>query len=1541
MATLYFKVSSDWEQVVRLRQECERLEAQLKSMNTHSDPEAVRRLETQLATARGQMRGMVSEAAEAASQLQSGFRQRIYEASQTVNDFSERIIAQRSAVKGMERDFRELREAYRAAVKAGSPDEADLLEALTAKRRAVDDEKAALFDLTLQQAEARLSVKRLRDEYALYKDDAEDTRRTNEGLSLSLTKVLAVIGGASALKSLASDIIRVRSEFQAADTAIETLLGDKERADALMAEVRKYAAISPLEFSDVTQVTQMMLGFNIEAEKVPRYLQAIGDVSMGDAQKFSSIALAFSQISAAGKLMGQDLNQLINAGFNPLQVIAERTGRSIAELKEEMSKGAISAEMVQQAFIDATSEGGKFYHMSENGAKTISGQLSMMQDALDAVFNELGQKGEGVLMSGIRLTTSMIENYERLGRILVGLVAAYGTYRAGVLLATAAENGQSAATLLLRTRTLLAEKAQALLNKTMLSNPYVLVASLIAGVVVALMSMKTETERLEEAQEAYEERLRKTIEAEEEHIRKVKELCDVAADESLATDTRREALDRLEQQYPKIFAKYDTELEKLRNIKRIKEEIAAFEQERSAANPKNELKDVEKRIADLTKLSQTVVEVRDQFDAMTQTWTTKKQKRGLTPQERAEFKTLTARRDALNAQSRRDAVHDYFGRENLKQFDDGKLERLIRQRENLRAKMKVEGKRAGRLISGDETAQGTFSDDELQYQLNQLREEQARRKEKRTSASEWGAEARRKYEAALKAYNDFISSTTNRLTEQEYDEQAKKLKEAVDEARKEADKYKTSASSKTPARDDESDRRLKERRHADELLLALQRQNQQADLALMEEGKAKKLRQIDETYDAQEKEIAKRARELAEANRKAGITGLNADGLTQEQQTEVDRAHSLNGRTRDKALADVGQAEAASLQEYLRQYGDYQQQREAIAREYAGRIAQAETEGERLSLEQQQKKALEDVDLGELKDGLDWEAVFGDLDRTGTETLTRLRDRLKEFIATQKDLSPESLKELMDAVRGIDRELESRSPFRTMGEDLKALVDASTEAREAQEAYNRAVREGTKEEQAEARATLDAARSKKRKAQAKATSSLHAGVSQAKEYLGAANDVMGIMDTVGVKPPEWLKGYLDGTGKVLDGLSTMDLTKPATLITGGIKSLSGMVEQVSSVFGAGDSDPTLERDIERLTASNQALKNALEALSEQMQRAAVADASSIHEKQRENIRQSERNTWEMMVRSAAAHGGSHSSGYRIDKGMTDAEWEEISRITGVRVRRSADFWQLTSEQMWRVSTEATAVYAHIKDLADDGYRDAAQFMDTYIGYWQQLEQLDVAWKQKLTSASFDGIRSEFRSALTDMEGDAANFAKQFEQLMQNAMLEDMMTRTYDNRLKEWYNDFAARMDSGGLDTGEQDELRRRWRSIVDDARSEWETKRDLMGWNASDAREQQSTSRGFGTEMTHEDAGELSGRFTAVAESNYRIEGAITRLEGNVGVLTTGLTGLSGIADETRDILARSYLELQEIRANTGEIIRPIKQMQLDIADVKRNTDRL
>lgn len=494
-----------------------------------------------------------------------GFKKKIFDASQSVNGFMEKIIAQKNAVGSLQSTIRKNKELYKTIVSRGSEDK-ELLNHIREQERTLGKERDSLFRLTQQQAEARLSVKKLRDEYALYKDDAKDVAETNKGIAISWKKALAVIGGAGVLKALGSEIIRVRGEFQAADTAIQTLLGSKEKADVLMKQVREYAKISPLEFSDVTKATQMMLGFNIEAEKVPRYLQAIGDVSMGDTQRFSSLTLAFSQMSAAGKLMGQDLNQMINAGFNPLQQISEKTGKSIATLKEEMSKGAISAEMVQQAFIDATSAGGKFYNMSENASKTINGQLSMMQDAMDAAFNELGQKSEGVIMDGIQMTTSLIENYETVGKVLVGLVTTYGAYRTAVMLAIMATSKHTIAEVALTNARVLARKAQLALNAAMLTNPYVLLATAVIGLGAAMWAFHDSTTAAEKAQKRFDEQKKQSIKKEQEHKQRLEELISTLQNEYTSSMDRVKAMDAIKNEYPALFQKYIDEKGHIRDL---------------------------------------------------------------------------------------------------------------------------------------------------------------------------------------------------------------------------------------------------------------------------------------------------------------------------------------------------------------------------------------------------------------------------------------------------------------------------------------------------------------------------------------------------------------------------------------------------------------------------------------------------------------------------------------------------------------------------------------------------------------------------------------------------------------------------------------------------------------------------------------------------------------------------------------------------------------------------------------------------------------
>ncbi|MCM1225306.1 MAG: hypothetical protein NC548_63735, partial [Lachnospiraceae bacterium] len=261
-------------------------------------------------------------------------------------------------------------------------------------------------------------------------------------------------------------------------------------------------------------------------------------------------------------------------------------------------------------------------------------------------------------------------------------------------------------------------------------------------------------------------------------------------------------------------------------------------------------------------------------------------------------------------------------------------------------------------------------------------------------------------------------------------------------------------------------------------------------------------------------------------------------------------------------------------------------------------------------------------------------------------------------------------------------------------------------------------------------------------------------------------------------------------------------------------------------WGNGESDKNLEKDIERLTNTNDALRKTVDNLADVMQDSAVAEAADIYAVQKSNIEQSMANTQEMMSRAGAAYsngflgiGGKHSSNKKINDAMSKNEWARISKIVGETVNSASDFWNLTSEQMAKVAQDAPDLYGKIKQYADDGHKDAAQFMDEYIEYYKQLEELETAYRERLTDVSLDSVKDEFKSMLLDMESDAEDFAESFEKLMQQAVINSLMSSKYNERIQKWYEDFAAAMegDDATITAAEQARLKREWDDIVADA----------------------------------------------------------------------------------------------------------------------------
>ena len=1569
MAKLYFKVGSDWEEVVRLRNEIAKLKQELMSMDGTQSPAAFKALNVQLAASNQRLDELVTNAAKAGAEMETGFKRKIFDASQSVNGFTEKIIAQKNAIGSLQTTIRKNKELYKNIVSRGGEDK-ELLNHISKQERALGKERDALFNLTQQQAEARLSVKKLRDEYTLYKNDGKQVVETNEGIAISWKKALAVIGGAGVLKALGSEMIRVRGEFQSMQTAIETMVG-KDMAGQLIPQIKELAKISPLTMSDMVGAEKMMLGFNIQAEDTIKYLKAISDISMGESGKFNSLTLAFSQMSAAGKLMGQDLNQMINAGFNPLQQISEKTGKSIATLKDEMSKGAVSAEMVQQAFIDATSAGGKFYNMSENASKTINGQLSMMQDAREAVFNELGTKSEGVIMKGIQVTTSLIENYETVGKVLVGLIATYGTYRTAVMLVTAAESKHTLVEIGLTNARILARKAQLALNASMLTNPYVALATVVMGLTVTMWAMSDSTTAAARAQKEYNDIKNAASKKEQEHRQKIEELLTAARDESLATLTRQKSLEELRKEYPKIFERYDIEKLKLEDILKLKQQINEEDAKQSVQERKNDyisLKQTASKQQRYLQLFDNPDLRKNMSKSDMQIWRMFAGK-----QSYVQVREQMEKNSELLKRYQKDVLDDNISayKANLKNYSKERLEAELELAQSSASKrngfvvngMMVKGGDLEGVISSingalaEKKSPTTYKQD---YEKAKKDWEDAKKKltemenDKSKFTSKQYEEAKKRVETTEKAYMNLGGITGSSLTKQE--NQAEKL-------RKQTDKYDALLDKQS----------LEQQRSAEDLQMEVD----EARIKAMDEGSAKTIAEMELNFEKEmqaidrQKEDALRkkvedARAAWEANPKNKGKSFNATDikLSDDEQNYYDELYKTAIISNEKIYKDLAE-----------RYLSYADERLAIEKKFNDDISilqearkKAETKGDASeiaqidrSIEKRTEIKNEDIfklDAEQFKKNMNWEQVFGNLDKVSTDTLKKLKANLKDFISSQKDLSPESLKELVDAIERIDDKVSERDPFETMSISFKSLKEVTDARREAQKAYNKALEEGTDEERKNAKATLESAKNSKQKALYEATDALHKGINEIGQYVDAGNQVIGIMETLGIKTPEWMEGTMSGFGEMLNGLGNIDLMKPMSIITGSLQTVKGALTSVISLGGLipgldGADYSHYNEMVEEYNKLNEIWDELIDKKLEYINTSYGAEADKVGKEALELVNKSIE-AYRILGRerlNSGASAGSHSIGKRMAKNTSSSDWQDIADALDMSVKDAKDFigtgrmtglFDLTTEQLEKLKSEAPTFWAKL-----DG--DVRDYLDKIIEGEERIEEIHNQINKQLTQTTFDSVYSNFIDTLMDMKASSKDAAEDISEYFMQAMLSEQIGTLYQDKLKKWYEKFAKGMEDGSLTESERNALNSEYMGYIEEAMKLRDELAAATGYDkiSQESTSQSASSKGFQA-MSQDTGEELNGRFTALQIAGEEIKNQNIIQSQSLNLLTVKADALlsintetRNIADDTRNLIAQSYLELVQISENTGAIVKPIQQMQRDIAEVKKNTAKL
>ena len=1539
MAKLSFDIKANYDKVVELRKEINHLEKALNKVNANTPKEEIESLEGKLATARGEFKSLTQAAMEAGVKLDTEWKTKLRTASLALKEVEDRIKNQKDVLASAEERVRRFSDAYAQAANSGrgvTMAKRDLDEATEALER----EREALEQLNDEQVKAQGIVDKLEGEYDSFKNKTDV-------MTQAFMKMSAALGGMSALKNLMSQIVQVRAEFQDMEVQIETLVG-KDMTAKLMPQIKEMAKTSPLTMTDIVGAEKTMLSFNIEAEKTIDYLRALSDVSMGNSQKFNSLTLAFSQVSSAGKLMGQDLLQMINAGFNPLQQMAKTTGKTISELKDEMSKGLITAEMVQQAFIDATKEGGQFYNMSANASQTINGQISMMEDAWAAALNEIGEQSEGLIMGGIQALTLLIQNYEKVGKAIITLVSIYGAYKAAVIttvtvekIANSFKTGAIAKTGLYTLAVEKLKNAFVKLKAVQTSTWIGLAAAGITAVIGTLWTFSETTDAATEAQEAFNQAQADATNATQAHKEKVDALIATVNDEAKATQERTKALNDLKKEYPEIFNQYDIETMKLADMLEIKKEINKVDRENEKLEAKGRaeasIKNVNAKLATLKN--------KDKY-----------------------FESYATDEEIEAAKKYRDkTVRAYI--------DNYVLPDLATAMRELSPE-DLSGIVAGTLgfQGGDWDTYSKYATETQKKEIKNIAQRELDSRKEKPNYGERYKEAEKAWKEAQALFDD-MQKNKDKYTDEQYFEQKKVLKKAKEEYENRGGD--TSKKVKTKSETDYAAQEAKARKDAAKTAareqIELDNQLEQARIDSLEAGAEKREAQIALNNKKELQQITRSQEDFvsayvsrqkaifdAEENAKAAKYSnykkkkfdFDAAEEAAKATEEYEKYDMLYVQAEARQNAEIAQQAREDWREYVKDYGNYKDKVLAITEEYNEKIANAENEWQKKSLEAERDKVLKDLELS--KDAA-YQNIFKDPSKMTSaainNAITLAKTKIKEILGSG-DVSDDQLESVKTLQEAIDKLTSfNASIFSQYGGGLDGIIKKLNQLGEAQSKMELAKAIGDEEAYEAAKMEVDATK------EALGRNLKGAAVQGTVKALGMVSDsireiakitesmeletLADSMDAVASSMSAAVQGFISGgaIGLVLN-LALDAVMKLFTALTDfvafglqntkaieeyakelGMLSLSVDEEKFESIFG--------EDKWGKIRDAGDAWRAAAEKLKEVGQIDLLKSFNSSV------------GGAKAMVESVAKNGGTTSSlgnmwvqakgvGKKKNSGFLNEMFPEIFDKDG----------NLNPEKI----EEAKLALETLKNmkLADDSAVKALE------------DNIAVAEKLKENADLLKEAASDYMGNLAQTLGDVlVNSILRGEDAMDQlgATGAEIITQLGNDLARTWVlntylKQYEDRMTKA-FQTGNQNEIADVVGDIVEGFPAMMKTGAELVTAlydttkgteydvyeHAKEQQEQEASKKGYET-LSEETGNKLEARALAQYESNLRIESSQREQTTSVLEMKSTLYAMLGqqyaignIADDCRRILAETQIDVRAILNNTDAMVKPIANL--------------
>lgn len=1399
--------------------------------------------------------------------------------------------------------------------------------------------------------------------------ELKDASNESNGFTNVLKKTFDMLGGKEALKEFVSDVVRVRGEYQQLELSFSTLLQNKGEADNLMSQMMQSAAETPFSLTELAAEAKQLIGYGVASEEVNDTLLRLGEIASGVGAPLEQITSLYGTVMTQGGLYAEDLTKFSASGVPILQGLADILGVNTEKVNEMVAAGTIGFPEVQKVIENLTNEGGRFYGSMVEQSRTIVGEINNLRDAWDIMLNGIGESQEGMISGAIGGITYLVENYEQIGKILLALIETYGVYKAACIANIVFTQSLATTQMELGLVLVKLKKDFITLTGSMNLNPWVLAATAIIGLGLAMWNLADRTTAAEKAQKRFNDEQEKFNQQQEKRKQKIENLVRVIKDETETKQAKIIAYEELQRYSPALTKAYSMEeianldLAEAQRISNKERDEMDYDHVVSRINEiTGALKQLKAEDGKLVVVRTSVITIDNSAAIRRHEQDLKNYKKRLDEYNRlkkeAEENSKPIEDRILVAKNNLEEIREEYNKVNTLMIEErAKLDKNPFYIIPLRLQLQFDGlgesldEAESKVLNLENQKAGKTT---YQGNLRKAREswletkgEYERVSKSLTSTPQEVDTAKDKMNAAKKTYEDLGGVTDNR-----YEEKARKIRE--------------------------QQKRLEELRNKqteDDIRTVEELENKkaQAEVAVMKEGNAKTLAQMQFDHKMQMQQLEREKEEFLQKkinNAKAifdaeeNVKAAKDPNYKKEtfdtskisfSQTEKDAFGQQKMYLELRQISEMqaflnGNLEKKAWNSYLEEYGSFQEKKQAITEDYNTRIREAATKGEKASLEKEKESKLKGVNFEELKASINFADIFGDLNIQSTDALSKMRDNLKELInKSAKDLNPADLKALQDAFKDIEIKVSERNPFGELKRGINDYKDATADVIKAQEDLNtvqqggeviigtyidkqgRIVKDLLTQEQAEK--NLSEAQKERLGSQGKLTKAVNSMGEKGQQVVNAGNDMVNMLTDLGVEVPDSIVGALNGMGQVMSSLSSIDLTKPFSILTGITGVMSGIVQTITSFFGASDGTAYYEGVKAELEAVNEIYNSIIANSKEDIvfgggfsSVEAATLALSNYEKKVRNLQQ---------IADASGRAGaswkSHSAEWHSNKNVGTGNFGQMSQLIGKSVQSMDDMYYLTGDELYLIQSQMPEAWGKI----DARIREN---LDNIIACKDEANELRDALNQAMTGVDQDSFYNEFINGLSDMDTSFEDMCGNFEAYLRKSIMAGLIASQYKGRIDGLYQQWSNYAQSDKKITeGEADNLRKEYQQIIEDMMTDRDEMARSFGWDiSSSSSSQESSAKGFSA-MSQDTGDELNGRFTALQISNEEIKNSMLFVLGSLSSLCTTASDGNILLMEMRNLAIMSNGHLEDIAKYTKIMLGFGEKLD----NIDRNTQKI